>query len=164
MPQSPIALVLEDDRYMRVLLSELLRQQDMRAATASHPSEAEVMCAFQRFDVAVVDVGLGDGDGIDFIRKLRRDRTTTNRFVPILIVSGQSGRAVIERARDSGADAYLVKPVSAALLAQKIEAVKNRRRAFIDEASYCGPDRRRAEARPYEGPDRRRRADDSHYL
>jgi DNA-binding response OmpR family regulator len=61
---------------------------------------------------------------------------------------------VILTARDAGIDEYLIKPLTTASLCQKLEAVLQRRRPFIECDGYMGPDRRRRTA-PYPGQERR---------
>jgi len=70
------------------------------------------------------------------------------------MISAFASRDVVEVSRDSGANEALVKPVSASLLASRIQAVINSPRPFIKSPDFFGPDRRRKEQK-FKGEDKR---------
>ncbi|MGE3303423.1 MAG: response regulator [Hyphomonadaceae bacterium] len=150
------ALVLDDDAHMRMLLGVLLRQDGVDSVAVSTAAEATAaLGGVERFAVALVDVDLQGDDGLDMVRALRRDRVSRNWRIPVVVISGWGNPAVIQRARDAGADGFLLKPITARALTDKIEAATRRRRAFIDAPDFCGPDRRVGENGDYPGPERR---------
>ena len=71
---SRIALVVEDDPSTRVLLLLLLsRLPDVSVIAASSVAEGKALAGAVRFDVAVLDLVLGDGTGFEVLEKLRGD-------------------------------------------------------------------------------------------
>ena len=97
-------------------------------------------------------------DGIDFVRLLRNSPDSPNPMVPVIIVSGHSTAGKVGEARDAGANEFLVKPVTARGVIDRIQRVIENPRAFVRAEDYFGPDRRRRDDENYKGP--RRRASD----
>lgn len=152
------ALVLEDSAHMRLLLGEVLRAAFPfeRVLPVGCVDEAKTALAGrERFDIALVDIGLRDGSGLDFVRTLRLDREHHQRKLPILIISGQTQRAAIEAARDAGVNGFVAKPISVGALTAKIGQVLAAPADFVDAVDYFGPDRRRADESDYAGRERR---------
>lgn len=79
-------------------------------------------------DLAIVDLGLPDMDGIDVVRWIREQRSRTS--LPIVVLSGSCGEVVIREALRAGANDYLVKPVSSSELAAKVGLSLSRKRAM----------------------------------
>ena len=128
------ALIVEDNAQMRLLLSEVLREAGVpNIATAGSVGEARQRCQYGGYAFALVDVGMGGESGLDFIRGIRRDPLHPSHRMPMLVVSGQAQRATIESARAAGANGFLVKPVRAADLMEKLE--KLLRSAFDNDAT-----------------------------
>ncbi|MBO6633648.1 MAG: response regulator, partial [Parvibaculum sp.] len=75
-------------------------------------------------------------------------------FVPIIMVSGHTDLASVERARDIGVTEFLSKPISARSLYERLIQVLDRPRQFVETPTYRGPDRRRRNT-PFAGEDRR---------
>jgi len=71
----------------------------------------------RRPDLVVLDLGLPDGDGVDFIRSLR-----TWSPMPVIVLSARSDEAQKIAALDAGADDYLVKPFGAGELMARVRA------------------------------------------
>lgn len=74
------------------------------------------------YDLILLDLGLPDGDGLDLVKKLRRNRDS----VPILILTARSGLGERIAGLDVGADDYLVKPFDIAELAARCRALLRR--------------------------------------
>ncbi len=74
-----------------------------------------------RFDICVLDLGLPDMDGIEFLRDLR-----TRSNLPVIILSGRNMEAERVLALESGADDYVNKPFSPRELLARIRAVLRR--------------------------------------
>jgi DNA-binding NarL/FixJ family response regulator len=105
---TPIRVMLvEDDADFRRLMASLFgRQSDLEVvAQTGSLSEARKLAEMVSFDVAVLDLGLPDGDGADLIAVLRRG----NPGVRVLIVSASLDPASIEKARRAGADEIMDK-------------------------------------------------------
>ncbi len=157
MPHGRNVLIIEDNPHMQVLLTELLRgmrvQQIKAVATLAAAREviSESPC-----DFALVDIGLAGENGLDFVKEIRLNKGSPHRHLPMIVISGQGSRQMIEAARDSGADAFLIKPISNAALTTKINSVLDRFEIYVESPTYYGPDRRRGADPRYTGVDRRR--------
>jgi DNA-binding NarL/FixJ family response regulator len=105
---TPIRVMLvEDDADFRRLMASLFdRQSDLEVvAQAGSLEEAGRHAASAGFDVAVLDLGLPNGDGADLIAELRR----VNPGVTVLIFSASLDPASIEKATHAGADEIMDK-------------------------------------------------------
>jgi CheY-like chemotaxis protein len=153
------ALVVEDNLHMQVLLTEVLRELDLEHVDAvASLAEARACLDFMAYDLALIDVGLGEENGLDLIREIRCDPNHPQRRVPMIVVTGQNLSHVIRSARDAGADSFLTKPVTPSALQSRITQVLRERRKLVESDSYFGPDRRRGAKQDYDGPERRDRA------
>jgi two-component system chemotaxis response regulator CheY len=152
--QSRILLV-DDHQPMREILKSLLYGLGAgQLSEASDAAQALELLQHAAFDILFTDYDMPGGTGVQLAHGLRRAEGLANRRIPIVMITGRAEAAVIAAARDAGIDEYLVKPLTAASLCQKIDAVLGHRRPFIEAPSYVGPDRRR---RPcaHAGPERR---------
>jgi DNA-binding response OmpR family regulator len=94
-------------------------------------------------------------NGIELAHEIRTNALSSNRMVPIVLITGYSALSRVAQARDAGVTEFLVKPFSANDLAKRIAYVINKPRDFIDSHDYFGPDRRRRQHPDYKGPFRR---------
>jgi two-component system, OmpR family, KDP operon response regulator KdpE len=116
------ALIVEDDVQMRQLLSDILQEAQVhKVAVAGTVQEAHDQCQANRFAFALLDVGLGDEDGLDFLRSLRSETSHPLNDMPVLVISGRANQDTIERAKEAGANGYVVKPVWTDDLLRRIE-------------------------------------------
>ena len=105
--------------------------------------EAMGAVAGGEIDLAFIDFKLGGLDGIEFCRQIRRSSQSPNPFLPIIMVTAYSERRRVIDAVNAGVDEFLVKPIRAVDVANRMNAVIERRRSFIEVPGYFGPDRRR---------------------
>jgi CheY-like chemotaxis protein len=153
------ALVLEDNEHMRFLLSELLYGLSVEQVDAvASIGEAKSHISYLSYDFALVDIGLGAENGLDFVRSIRLTPDHPARRMPVIVVSGQNQVGTITSARDAGADAFLAKPISETALAARVKQVLDTPRNYVEAPAYFGPDRRRGAQPGYRGPERRRGA------
>src|SRR3546814_550208 len=137
-------LIVDDNEFMRTLMRRLLYALGARDIVESSGARE----AFERLrtfaaDLAFVDLMMVPTDGIELARLIRRSPDSAHRRLPIIMVSGQADLQRVQEARDAGVNEFLVKPVSAQTLLDRIGAVLLTKRQFIDIPSYFGPDRRR---------------------
>jgi two-component system, chemotaxis family, chemotaxis protein CheY len=149
------ALVLDDNANMRGILRAILNSYQVRVHEAAHAAEAFSLLKTSRCDIAFVDFRLVDIDGLEFCRLIRKAPDSPNQFLPIIMVTAYSERSRVREAIDAGIDEFLVKPIRAGDVAQRLNAVISNRRPFVKSASYFGPDRRRRNDAKYAGPMRR---------
>jgi two-component system KDP operon response regulator KdpE len=98
-----------------------LRRRDYRVEEAASAAEALTAWGRQRPDVMLLDLGLPDLDGVDVIRRIRRDAST-----PIIILSARGEERDRITGLEAGADDYLSKPFSVDELNARIKAVLRR--------------------------------------
>ena len=103
---------------------------------------ARALLAGERFDLILTDVKLSDGDGYEFVRTLRRGARHPNIFAPVLMLAGHTPRGRVELARDCGAHFVISKPVSPAVLLERILWIARETRPFVECEVYVGPERR----------------------
>jgi len=105
-------------------------------------AEAKVSVRDRSLNLMVVDSGLQDGDGYDFIHWLRRSDIAPNCYAPVILVTGHTKPSQIFKGRDSGASFVVRKPVPSLVMMQRILWLLRDERKFVTSETYCGPDRR----------------------
>ena len=149
-------LIVDDMKPMLSLTASLLKTFGFKSIyTADNPEDAfEQFCRYKP-DIVLTDWLMQPYDGIELIRKIRRDPRSPNKFVPAIMMTGYSHRVRVEEARDVGVTEFLVEPFTAKDLFARIEQLIERPRQFVDDGKFFGPDRRRRRIDDYEGPKRR---------
>lgn len=92
-------------------------------------------------DLMLIDPSIEDSAGYDCVVELRQSGRA-NAAMPVILVCGHVHRADVARARDSGANFVVAKPVAPAVLLQRLLWVAKDERQFVECGSYVGPDRR----------------------
>ncbi len=100
-------LLVDDDKSILRILTRILQKQGYNIHTAETGREAEEKINSQSYDLALIDVKLPDTDGVDLLRKIRATRPNMIKIILTGFASMDNGI----KALNSGADAYLVKPV-----------------------------------------------------
>ena len=100
-------LVVEDDKSVRNLMSTTLKTHDYKYIVAENGEEAILQASTYNPDIALLDLGLPDMDGVEVIKKIR---SWSN--MPIIVISARSEDSDKIEALDNGADDYLTKPFS----------------------------------------------------
>lgn len=154
--ESVAALILDDNAHMRGLLRVILSSFGLRRIEeAADCNEALGVVAGGDIDIAFVDFKLSGLDGIDFCKRIRNDPDSPNRYLPLVMITAYSERGRVLEAINAGVDEFLVKPVRAVDVANRVNAVIERRRPFVSSGAYFGPDRRRRDDPRHRGPWRR---------
>jgi two-component system chemotaxis response regulator CheY len=105
----PDILVLDDSPTMVMSLSRILRNAGYLVETASNGREGMTKLAGGlKPHVILTDLNMPHMDGIEFIKEARR--TGATRFVPIIVLTTESGGTKREEARAAGASGWLTKP------------------------------------------------------
>ena len=116
-------LVIEDDFSIRRLLQERLESAGLIVHAAADLAAARPALSLRDIEIVLLDLGLPDGDGVDFVRELRRWST-----LPVLILSARHLETDKIAALDAGADDDLAKPFSSGELLARIRALTRRLR------------------------------------
>jgi two-component system KDP operon response regulator KdpE len=123
MPDSPAprVLVVEDDSQIRRFVSAALREAGCAVGEAGTVARGLEDAATHPPRLVILDLGLPDRDGVDFIRSLRAWSS-----VPVLVLSARSGEQSKVDALDAGADDYLTKPFGIGELRARVRALLRR--------------------------------------
>lgn len=118
-------LLVEDDRPLGDVLALGLRNETYAVDRVSDLAGALDACRLTEYDVACVDLGLPDGDGLELIRRLP---TSEDHIRPHRIIVITARDSVEQRVAglDAGADDYLVKPFAFSELTARVRAVTRR--------------------------------------
>jgi two-component system, chemotaxis family, chemotaxis protein CheY len=154
-------LIVDDNPHMRRIIRALLHGFGVREAYEAEDGAAGLE-AFTSYspDIVIADWAMPIFDGIELTRMIRQADTSPNPFAPVIMVSGHAERRRVLEARDAGANEFLVKPISAKALYQRIVSVVLQPRPYVKTKVYFGPDRRRIPDTNYHGEDRRGTAED----
>lgn len=115
-------LVAEDEALIRLDLVEMLREEGYDVVGEAVDGQDAVEKAIElRPDMVIMDVKMPRRDGIDAASEI-----AAARIAPVVILTAFSQRELVERARDAGAMAYLVKPFSKADLVPAVELAASR--------------------------------------
>jgi two-component system, response regulator PdtaR len=110
-------VIAEDEALIRLDLKEMLEEEGyVVVAEASDGEQAVALAAEHRPDLVVLDVKMPRLDGIS-----AAERIAAARLAPVVVLTAFSQRELVERARDAGAMAYLVKPFTKADLLPALE-------------------------------------------
>ena len=122
MSEKPRVVVAEDEALIRMDLVEMLGEQGYDVVgEAGDGARAIELAEELRPDLVILDVQMPVLDGI-----AAAERIAKQRIAPVVILTAYSQRDLVERARDAGAMAYLVKPFSATDLVPAIEMAVSR--------------------------------------
>ncbi|WP_432478689.1 ANTAR domain-containing response regulator [Nocardioides sp. GXQ0305] len=126
MSQTPLqprrVLIAEDEALIRMDLAEMLGEQGYEVVgQAADGARAVELAEELRPDLVILDVKMPVLDGI-----AAAERIAGERIAPVVILTAFSQRELVERAREAGAMAYLVKPFSPADLVPAIEMAASR--------------------------------------
>lgn len=149
-------LVVDDNPHMRAIASAVLRSAGIRTIhEAADGGTALQTLREQAIDLAIVDFKMFPLDGVEFTRMVRNSPDSANPYLPIIMMTGHSAQNRVYEARDAGVTEFVVKPITAKAILDRIQAVIWRPRPFVKTDGYFGPDRRRQASDAYTGPLRR---------
>ncbi|MET7765027.1 response regulator [Streptomyces sp. NPDC005336] len=121
-PQTTRVVIAEDEALIRLDLKEMLEEEGYSVVGEAGDGETAVALAQEhRPDLVILDVKMPVLDGIS-----AAERIAAERIAPVLMLTAFSQRELVERARDAGAMAYLVKPFSKSDVVPAIEMAVSR--------------------------------------
>jgi DNA-binding response OmpR family regulator len=126
---STTLLLVEDDLGLRTFLADNLTADGFDVLLADTVHDAVRLLEYKQPDLALVDLGLPDGSGLDLIRRVRAADGIASRLdpgLPLVILTGRSSELDRVRGFDRGADDFVCKPFSYAELRGRMTAILRR--------------------------------------
>lgn len=102
-------LLVEDDVRVRENITTVLSAHGYRVLGTDLVATAWHLFVTERPDLAILDVGLPDGDGLSFCRKMRENKE--HGIIPVIMLTGRGDFEDKAAGFQAGADHYLVKPI-----------------------------------------------------
>ena len=141
-PKPPTILIVDDDQPTRRFLADNLAADGFEPIEADSAKQALHRLIDHCPDLAVIDLGLPDRDGLDLLREVRSADFGSSRIdsrLPVILLTGRTGELDRLRGFERGADDYVAKPFSYPELRARVGAVLGRARPRLGHRS--GPDR-----------------------
>lgn len=136
-------LIVDDDPQALTIMTSIIEgfgvRQQMHCETAR---EAIDVLTQRQPDLVFIDCSMPDMDGYDFVRWVRRDAPPPLNMTPIIMLTGHAARNRIEKSRDCGASFVIAKPITPAVVLDRIVWLGRDIRPFVECDAYAGPDRR----------------------
>src|SRR5919106_5265847 len=110
---TPTLLVVEDDPVLSTFLADNLTADGFELIRAGCLRDGLRELEFRRPDLAIVDLGLPDGSGLDLIARVRAADGVATRIdpsLPLVVLSGRSSELDRVSGLERGADDFVVKP------------------------------------------------------
>ena len=144
MSQNPLRVVIaEDEALIRLDLKEMLEEEGYEVVGEAADGEKAVeLASALKPDLVILDVKMPVLDGIS-----AAERIAAQQIAPVVILTAFSQRELVERARDAGTMAYLVKPFTKADLVPAIEIAVSRFQEMSALGTEVGTLRDRLEVR-----------------
>ena len=120
-------LVVEDESNIKTFVTALLEANNYQIITAESCAGGQLMFNSHRPDLIILDLGLPDKDGTEFIRSIRKENNT-----PIIVLSARTDEKDKVEALDLGANDYVTKPFGSAELVARIRSALRHARHGTD--------------------------------
>ena len=124
MRQPATILVVDDERAVRMMLEAALRAQGYRVQSVGSGGEARELLGREEFDLVLLDLQLGDTDGIEILREIKEAWPATE---VILLTAHGSISSAISSLRHGAFD-YLLKPAQVTDIRERVERGLEQRR------------------------------------
>lgn len=122
-------LVIEDEKNICNFVKAILENNDYQVLIANNGSNGKSMYLSHCPDVVILDLGLPDIDGLDFIKEVR-----TKLDIPIIVLSARTDEKDKVNALDLGANDYMTKPFNTNELLARVRVVlRNSRKKSLPE-------------------------------
>jgi len=149
-------LLVDDNPHMLTIASAVLKSAGIRKVLEARDGGTGLqLLRDNAVDLAIVDYNMFPLDGVEFTRLVRNSPDSVNPYLPIIMMTGHTGKQRVYEARDAGVTEFLAKPITAKAVLDRIQSVIWKPRAFVKTEGYFGPDRRRVEQPGFRGPYRR---------
>jgi DNA-binding response OmpR family regulator len=113
-------LVVDDDLDNRVILKRRLQPLGFHVIEADSGTSALAVIATEAVDLVLLDINMPDMDGVAVLKTIRS--TTPATKLPVIMVTGSTQIADVMRARTSGANDYVMKPIDFPVALARVRA------------------------------------------
>ncbi len=110
-------LLIEDEKHISSLVCALLEASGYQVITAESNASGQMLFFSHMPDLVILDLGLPDGDGMGFLKKIRKESV-----VPVIVLSARSSERDKVMALDCGANDYVTKPFGTAELVARVRS------------------------------------------
>ena len=128
-------LLLEDDETLGRGIAMALTGPEVSVACRSTLAKAREALAEERFDLLILDVNLPDGSGLDLLRQVRSEGDAT----PVILLTANDLELDEVTGLEAGADDYITKPFSLAVLRARVNAQLRRSAPKASQTLTVGP-------------------------
>lgn len=115
-------LLVDDDRFMRTILCQVLQDAGYRVSQASNGREALELCSNTYFPIILTDWVMPEMDGVEFCRTFRAKPAESYSY--LILLTSQEGKDKLIAGLEAGADEYLIKPVNEAELMVRLKTAQ----------------------------------------
>jgi len=113
-----LILLVEDNEDVQELNKSMLEDEGFVVNTAMTLSEAKISIQQRKPDLIVLDIGLPDGNGLEFLRKFRKLSK-----IPVLLLTGYSEDTDVIKGYENGCNDYLPKPYTFGVLLARLKSL-----------------------------------------
>ncbi len=121
-------LVIDDEEPICQMLANFLTMNEYRCQDTTNPARALEMMKQDDFDLVISDIRMGDVDGLDLVRDIRRQHPA----VDVVVMSGFTGDYTYSDILEAGAVDFIEKPIELMELKAKITRVNRERRMLAE--------------------------------
>lgn len=117
-------LIIEDDRALAEGLTRALSSEQIQTVNCSTLKEADRLLSDQAFDLIILDINLPDGNGFDYLKKIK-----ANHGCSVVMLTANDLESDIVTGLEQGADDYITKPFSLAILRARVDTQLRKRKS-----------------------------------
>lgn len=136
-------LVADANPFLSSICQSILRGFGAsKVFEARNTTDAIKVLHEQKIDLLLSDTNLPPDGAFKLTASIRSDSNSDHRTLPIMILTNDTRVTVVSNARDCGANMVVAKPLSPAILYDRLAWIAVTPRKFVDAPTYFGPDRR----------------------
>lgn len=137
-------LIADNDNNLGMMLTQVLQRMGFANIQVVRDGQTALKVLQEEpKDILITEWHLNSVDGIALTNHIRQARDSSDRLLPIIMMTARAERQDVEQARDAGITEFVVKPYSSVTMFRRIQQVIDNPRAFLLAPEYVGPDRRR---------------------
>lgn len=128
--QTPLVLIVDDDRMMRSLLNLAIEEEGYRVAEAENGEQCLAEYTHFQPDLVLLDAVMPDIDGFTCCKKIRS--LPGGKRIPIMIITVLDDQESVDQAFNAGATDYITKPIHWSVLSQRVHRLLDSNRTWTE--------------------------------